>query len=487
MNALGMLAALRLEDGETCWGDAATEVQLRDARRILSGSPPLGFMTRARGYSKTTDCAACAATMLTALPAGSRCYWLAADAEQGALALDAIAGFVARTPLLKGVLDVQSRRVVATKTGASLDVLPADQGSAWGLKPSAVFVDEIAQWGDTTNARRLWEAVSSAVLKVKGARLAVMTTAGSPSHWSYPLLEHARSSALWWTSETGGPPPWAPRDMLEEQRARLPEAIYAQLWRNEWVEAGGAFFTAEAVARCFTLTGPALRPVEGRRYFAGLDLGHVNDASVFAMCHREGLDVHLDALVRWQGSRKQPVSFREVEETIAGIHRRFRFDLWADQWQAKPVIERLQAKRIRAREFAFSTASKQRLASTLLQSVNDGTLQLFEPGGLRDELVALRVKQQTNGTWTFDHSSGRHDDMAVAVALALTQALSEPSGEVSQSCAFCGQRLAERTGWKCRCYEDTVVQRGDLALVGRHHVDRPSVDFTQYETTRRYV
>jgi hypothetical protein len=37
---------------------------------------------------------------------------------------------------------------------------------------------------------------------------------------------------------------------------------------------------------------------------------------------------------------------------------------------------------------------------------------------LKDELLALRVREMSNGQLTFDHRRGRHDDRATALALA---------------------------------------------------------------------
>ena len=209
MNALDVLSALRLEDDRP-WGEAASPVQWTDAAGFLAeDSPPYWYVTRARGYSKTSDAAGMAlGLMLTAGP-GWRGYWVAADAEQAALGVDAMAGFVARTPLLRGQVEVQARRVRVTGSDARLDVLPADAPGAWGLRPDLVVADERAMWRDTESARRVWEAVSTATTKRPGARLLVVTTASSPSHPAFADLEHARASDLWAVSETPGPPPWA--------------------------------------------------------------------------------------------------------------------------------------------------------------------------------------------------------------------------------------------------------------------------------------
>ena len=424
MKRLDLLASLVIEDERT-WGDAATRVQLDDARSVLDGGPPYHFVTRARGYSKTADMAGCAVAMLLTLPPASRLYWLAADEEQGRLALDSIAGYVERTPLLRGVVEVQSRRVSALGTGNRLDVLAADAASSWGLRPAAVFVDEFAQWPETPNATRLWESVSSATLKIPDARMVVITTAGSPSHMAAKILDHARASDLWRVSETPGPPPWASDELLAEQRSRLPSGVYEQLFENRWVEAAGAFLDVEALDSCFTLPGAALRSEERHRYVAGLDLGHTNDRTALAVGHREEEAVHLDRLHVWAGSRREPISFAMVEEAVLRQHERFRFRLSVDPWQALHVLERLRERGVRAHEVTFSAGFKQKLASTLLQSVNDRALALYPDDELRDELLGLRVKQ-TAGGWTFDHASGSHDDRAVALAVMIVAALDTP-------------------------------------------------------------
>jgi phage terminase large subunit-like protein len=372
---------------------------------------------------------ACALSDLLAAEDRLRCYWLASDEAQGGLALDCIAGFVARTPTLADRVEVQSRRVIVPATGATLELLPADTPGAWGLTPHRVFVDELGNWNDGPTARRLWEAASSAVAKRSDARLVVLTTAGSPDHFAFKVLEHARSSPLWRTSERPGPAPWISEERLAEQRARLPHAVYQQLFENEWVVAEGSFLDPATLAAAFTLEGPALERTDGATYIAALDLGTVNDKTALAIGHREGDVVLLDRMQTWQGSRRHPVNFAEVEEFIVGAHKRFRFSLRLDPWQGLDLAQRLRSQGVSAREFNFTAASKQKLAATLLSSINAGKLELYEAEGLHDELLALRLVQSTAGSWSFDHKRGGHDDRAVALALMATALLERSSGE----------------------------------------------------------
>ncbi len=428
MKARDVLAVLRLEDGRR-WLDAADEWQRADALAVLDGERPYSFLTRSRGGSKTTDLAACALADLLTADERLRCYWLAADSDQGALALDCIAGFTARTPTLADRVEVQVRRVIVPATGATLEVLPADAPGAWGLTPHRVFVDELGNWNDGPAARRLWEAASSAVAKRADARLVVLTTAGSPDHFAFTVLEHARRSPLWRVSERAGPAPWIDSERLAEQRLRLPAAVYAQLWDNEWVAAEGSFLDPAAIDSAFVLDGPTLERAGDGGYVAGLDLGTVNDRTVLAIAHREGDVVLLDRMQTWQGSRRQPVDFGEVEEFVVEAHKRFGFSLRLDPWQGLDLAQRLRKRGVSAEEFNFTATSKQRLAQTLLSTINAGHLRLYEAEGLRDELLGLRLVQSSSGAWGFDHKARGHDDRATALALAVV-ALIERGGEL---------------------------------------------------------
>jgi phage terminase large subunit-like protein len=285
--ALDLLAGLVLEDGRR-WGEAAADFQWQDAQAVLdpASETPYHFLTRARGGSKTSDLAGMAIVALLAqLPPGSRLYALAADRDQGRLLIDSVAGLATRTPELRGLLDVQAYRVAAVRNGSLLEVLAADAPGAWGLRPDFLVVDELAQWGQTYSARRLWEAASSAIAKTKG-RMAVLTTAGDPAHWSRKILDHALADPLWRVHQVPGPPPWMDGERLAEQRRRLLDSSFRRLFLNEWISAEDRLASDEDIAACVVLDGP-LAPEVGKQYVIGLDVGLKHDRTVAAVCHGE--------------------------------------------------------------------------------------------------------------------------------------------------------------------------------------------------------
>jgi hypothetical protein len=212
---MSLLSALVLDSGR-CWGEVATPWQRADARALLTldldAEPPpprLHFLTRPRGGSKTVDAAACATSaLITQAPPGSTSHAFARDRDQAGLLVGAVAGLVGRTGL-GPLVDIGSWSVTVRASGARLVVESADAASAYGHLPFLVVADELAQWGTTREPRALWEALVSGLPKRRDSRLAVLTTAGDPTHWAAKVLDAARTSPRWHVSEVPGPVPWA--------------------------------------------------------------------------------------------------------------------------------------------------------------------------------------------------------------------------------------------------------------------------------------
>ena len=423
--ALDLLASFRMEDGRS-WGQAAHPVQWQDAAAVLDEASPTPYhwLGRSRGYSKTTDLGAIALVVLLAqAPPRARLFGLAADQSQGGLLLDALGGFVSRTPELQGALRVQEHRVIAERSGATLTILPADAATVWGLRPYLLICDEVSQWHETPRTLRVWEGASSSLAKVPGSRLVVLGTAGDPSHFSFRIRNAALDDPLWRVHEVEGPPPWLDPARLAAEKRRLPESSYLRLFENQWTSGTDRLAAEEDIAACVVLDGP-LAPQPGVRYVIGLDIGLRHDATVAAVCHAERMGgeyprVVLDRMERWQGSRLRPVRLGTVEEWVTEASRRYnRARVRLDPWQGLHLAERLRRAGVSVQEFTFGSASVGRLATTLVELVREHALALPDDADLLDELRNVRLRESSPGVYRLDHDRNRHDDRAVAVSLA---------------------------------------------------------------------
>lgn len=377
--------------------------------------------------------------MITQAPPGSTSHAYARDKDQAGLLTEAIAGLVGRTGL-SGLVDIGSWSVTVRAGGARLVVESADAASAYGHLPYLVVADELAQWPTTRAARALWEALVSGLLKRRDSRLAVLTTAGDPAHWSAKVLLAARTSPRWHVSEVPGPVPWAdPKDLAEQARL-LPASAYARLHLNVWTAAEDRLVSPEDLAACVTLDGP--QPLDPRhRYVIGLDLGLKHDRTVLAVCHAEHAPgptlslsrIVLDRLHVLTGTPARPVQLADVEAAAQQAATDYRAPIRLDPWQAVGLAQRLRARGVAVTEWTFSPVSVGRLAMTLHLLLREHRLALPDDAELLDELATVRLRESTPGTYRLDHDASGHDDRAVALglaALALTER-AEGRGSVS--------------------------------------------------------
>jgi phage terminase large subunit-like protein len=428
--ALDLLSALVLEDGRR-WGEAAVPVQWKDAREVLrEDSPtPLHWISRSRGYSKTSDVAGMAIAVLLSQAGGrSRSYAVAADAAQAGLLIDAMSGFSSRTPELAGALLVQEQKVIATNSQATLQVVPADAASVWGARPYFLCCDELAAWHDSPRSRRVWEGVTTGLAKVPGSRGVIITTSGDPAHFSYAIRNQALDDPLWRVHEVEGPPPWMDRKRLEGERRRLPESSYRRLFLNQWSSGEDRLADEQDLEACVTLDDYPLEPRRGTRYVIGVDIGVKHDATVAAVCHSENGQVVLDRMMVWKPSRLHQVRLSVVEEWLREFAIRYnRATLRFDPSQGLQMMQGLKRAGLRVQEFSFGPTSVGKLATTLLNLIRERTLALPEDPELLDELRNVRLRESSPGVFRLDHDRNRHDDRAVALALAASYLVERPA------------------------------------------------------------
>lgn len=455
-DAFDLLAGLVLDDGRR-WGEAAEGFQVADARAVLDvGGPRQHYLTRPRGGSKTTDGAGVGlAALLTQLPDRGRAYAFAADRDQAGLLVDALAGFVERTPEVRGAVQVDTSKAAATRSGATLTVMASDASSSWGLRPHLVFADELGRWKQTREPRALWRSIFSALPKVTGSRLVVLTSAADPAHWAYAVLERARSSPRWRVSEAPGPLPWVDPGDLAEQAAELPEWEYERLHLNRWVAAEDRLVDPAALRECVTLDG-SQAPRPGVRYVVGVDVGLKNDRTAVAVCHGEPvrsddggrrMRVVLDRLWVAEGTRERPVQLRDVEAAIVQVCGDYgRPKVRLDPWQAVGLAQRLRGRGVSVEEWSFTSQSVGRLASTLHVLLRDRMLALPDDEALIDELAHVRLRETSPGVVRMDHDSGRHDDRAIALALAALELVGEGWVRPGRGSSPAGLRLGRSRG-----------------------------------------
>jgi hypothetical protein len=430
-SSMDLLGALVLEDGRL-WGEIAEGFQIEDAEAVFSDDgPKWHFETRPRGGSKTTDAAGVSLVWLaTEAAAGARGYVFAGSKDQAALLLDAASGLVSRTPELTGAIEVQATKLVSLRTGATVEIRAAEGGTAFGLRPSFLLVDELAQWEEGRRARRLWTAIVSSLGKVPGCRFVCLTSAGEPGHWSHKVLQDAQNAPdRWRVSQVPGPLPWVDEADLQAQGLR--DSEYSRLHLNIWTQSEDRLVSAADLAAAVMLDGEQ-EPRAGISYLISVDLGLVNDKTVVAVGHLEAISpepgapkrVVIDSLRRWRGKRMRPVQIGEIETYVALTAKRYNnAKVLCDPWQASYLIQRLPAQGVRCEAFPFTAQSTGRIGQALHLALRNHLLWLPNDEELLSELGRVRLRETGIGQARLDHDSGEHDDQAVALAIIVAEFL----------------------------------------------------------------
>lgn len=449
-----LLAAMQLEDGRL-WGARAHAFQKEDAAAILLNSQVRRHnILRGRGMSKTTDVAAMTlALLLTEAPPRSRSHCYAADADQAGIMLETIHGLAERSGLL-GVLDFTTRTVTAKRGGASMTVESADGASAFGLRPWLTVVDELGVWPASTNHRRLWSAIVSAVPKVPNSRLVVIGTAGSPIGLGAEVWEASELSSSWRTSKRPGPAPWWTPDDMIEVKDSLTAAEYRRLILCEWAEGDDALTNPDDIEACIRAGSTTLPRVRGRQYVAALDVGTRRDLTALVIGHSErreaGRVVVIDRVLYWRPSKGGQVDLSEVEAAALRLCREYGAStLCFDRMQAEQLSQNLRRAQVRTEEFVFSSSSVNKLARALHIALRDHALELPDDEETRTEFLSTRLIETGPGTVKLDNPPGTHDDIVTAVGMVLMHLTAKPeygAGRVSVPTGRVGPRTTVTTG-----------------------------------------
>ena len=278
------------------------------------------------------------------------------------------------------------------------------------------LLGEGLDWVIVDEASRLrpniWEShLSQRLIDRKGWALLISTPKGKG--YFYDLFRRGQGSdpdfQSWnypsWTS------PLLDREMIEEERKRLPDRVFKQEYGAEFVEGSGAVFhNVRDVA-----TGDWQEPVAGQRYHCGLDLAKVEDFTVLCVLNRNREVQFVDRFHRIDWTL-------QVNRVLGTTNRFNRSKVLVDSTGVgEPIFESLRKAGVYAEAYAFTQKSKDALIDNLSLCFEQQLIRLPKPelwpDGI-DELEAFEYSVTDLGNVRTGAPYGMHDDCVIALALA---------------------------------------------------------------------
>jgi hypothetical protein len=127
----------------------------------------------------------------------------------------------------------------------------------------------------------------------------------------------------------------------------------------------------------------------------------------------------VDHLERWAGSRRRPVQLVDVESRLVSLSAEFNgAEVYGDPDQFLGTLQALNRRRVRAKEWPFTTSSVGQVATALVQAFRNRQIVVPDSPGLKDELLRVRLRESSPGVTRLDHDRSGHDDQAVTIGMA---------------------------------------------------------------------
>jgi len=351
--------------------------------------------------------------------------------EQASYALNYAYAALEDSPILSKLIRRRTAETIELTNRITIDIRSASYRRLRGQTALAVICDEIAFWYDDQSS-------SNPDTEILGAlRPSLLTTRGPLIAISSP---HARRGALWSAYRrhygSNGDPlilvaqgasrdlnpslPQAEIDVEYDKDAAWASAEYGAQFRSD-VE---TLLSIEAVEACVD-GGVYERPYDRRfTYSAFVDpSGGAADSFTLAISHMEGKTAVLDVI----RELRAPFSPEAAVEQFCILLRQYsinvvRGDRYGGLWPQEQFTKR-------GITYEPSERSKSAIYQDLLPLVNSRGCALLDHEVMKRQLVSLERKAVRGGRDSIDHQKNLRDDIANAIAGALTHAPSAGGGD----------------------------------------------------------
>lgn len=200
---------------------------------------------------------------------------------------------------------------------------------------------------------------------------------------------------------------------------------YKREYLAEFTEASTSYFQQELIRKCienaqrinlepFT---DMERQIPRGDYFAGLDLGKLQDHSALAVVQLENENLKLV----YKHEFLLETAYTEVIATAVRANQQFHLKrLLVDQSGiGEPILEQLQNQNVNAEGKTLSQDAKAEILTNLKLTMEQNNLAIPYDKRLCEQINDQQYAYSKNSKLTFTHPQGTHDDQLWALALAV--------------------------------------------------------------------
>lgn len=331
-------------------------------------------------------------------------YWISPTDAQSQKVYKEIVHAIYESGVIKSKKEPRGNTEIVFKNNSKiLFRSAASEDSLRGQSVDYMILDEAA-----FIKRETVEMILLPMLNVRGKKCLFITTPKGKNYIHEYFLkgqtEPSWKSLRYSTLDS----PLANKELIDMFRTTLPEKLFKQEIEAEFVDSSSVFNNLDEIL-CLEET---ISPSVDTRYFAGIDIGFVNDASVLTILDDYG---NLVKYYRWTDLESP-----ELIQEILKINNTWKFDavMLETNNQGITIYHELKRKMSNLHEFNTNSKTKPEIINRLIHLFNMKEMKLVNDEYLRIELESFIFKQNQIGNIQFMSDYGFHDDCVMSLAIA---------------------------------------------------------------------
>jgi hypothetical protein len=202
--------------------------------------------------------------------------------------------------------------------------------------------------------------------------------------------------------------PYSNKELLDLFKQTLSPKKYEQEIMAEFVDSAALFSNIDDVLVLVAQDNPA----SNEKYWAGIDIGLLNDRSVVSIINQDG------NLIKQYVYDKTTTP--KLIENIVSLNDKWKFQniLIEINGQGLPIYQTLQTRLQNIEAFTTTSRSKQEIIDDLIYNFNMINFKAINDTELRIELESFVFIQDAGQQIKYSSISGQHDDRVMSLAIA---------------------------------------------------------------------
>ena len=337
--------------------------------------------------------------------------------RQSMIMFDKILTFTHANSFLRRSVTRKTRTIIQLSTGSQIIALPCSEHLLRGYTANLAICDEASFIPETIITEIVYPMLST----TNGTAI-FLSTPWDKNHFFYKAFLNPQYSTHKVRSAEN---PLIPQAFLAEMQQNMTTEAYKREYLAEFTEAATSYFPQELIRQCIEHAQRlGLEPyatleqqIPKGDYYAGLDLGKLQDHSALAVVQREAETLKLV----YTHEFPLQTAYTEVIATTARANTRFHLQkLLADQTGiGEPILEELQAQGITAEGATLTQETKAEILTHLKLAMQQQRLAIPYDKRLCQQINDQQYAYAKSGKLSFSHPPNTHDDQLWALALAV--------------------------------------------------------------------